>query len=297
MNENFRSLYIPEDIVQEESLNLFLKNLIVIKLGYFGEANWHYVDRDEIEEYVIHFCIKGKGYLKIKDKDGVVSTRTIAIKEGDIFFCDKNTKHCYGSSLEDPWSVYWVHFKGDGVEALMDAIGFTKANPSCHVTDIGTLAHMFEEMFPILYTGYNFPKLLYISTCLQKLFAYIIYTSKHSLPNDVQDINIERIISFMHENVNRTFPLKEFSSMANMSLYHFVRIFKQKTGYPPIEYFNRIKIQKACQLLDTDNQSIKEIGSYLSFNNQYYFSNVFKKITGYSPKSYRTIRNNNLMKK
>jgi len=293
MNENYRSIYIPEDIVQKESLNLFLKNLIVTKLGFFGDANWHYVDRDKIEEYVIHFCVKGKGYLKVKDK----STRRLEIKEGDIFFCDKNTKHCYGSSLEDPWSVYWVHFKGAGVEALMEAMGITKGNPSCHVIDIKTLTHMFEEMFPILYTGYNFPKLLYVSTCLQKLFAYIIYATKHSLPNDVQDINIEEVISFMHENINKTFPLKDFSAMANMSLFHFVRIFKQKTGYPPMEYFNRIKIQKACQLLDTNNQSIKEIGSYLSFNNQYYFSNVFKKIIGYSPKKYRNMQTSNLNKK
>lgn len=55
----------------------------------------------------------------------------------------------------------------------------------------------------------------------------------------------------------------------------------------PISYFNQLKIQKACQLLDFTDKKAKEIAFELSFSDPYYFSKVFSKYMHMSPKEYR----------
>lgn len=55
----------------------------------------------------------------------------------------------------------------------------------------------------------------------------------------------------------------------------------------PINYFNQLKIQKACQLLDFTDKKAKEIAFELAFSDPYYFSKVFTKYMHMSPKEYR----------
>ena len=54
-----------------------------------------------------------------------------------------------------------------------------------------------------------------------------------------------------------------------------------------MQYFNNLKIQSACQMLDFTHMNIKEISVQLAFEDQFYFSRVFKKETGLAPQEYR----------
>lgn len=58
------SLYIPNDVISKESKNAFLKNLIITKIGYFGKAYNHSIYREGISEYVMLYCVKGKGWVE-----------------------------------------------------------------------------------------------------------------------------------------------------------------------------------------------------------------------------------------
>ena len=53
-----------------------------------------------------------------------------------------------------------------------------------------------------------------------------------------------------------------------------------------MEYFNRLKIEKAKQYLKEGN-SVKETALRLGFYDTNYFSTVFKRITGNSPNKVR----------
>ncbi|HVS95503.1 MAG TPA: helix-turn-helix transcriptional regulator, partial [Puia sp.] len=55
----------------------------------------------------------------------------------------------------------------------------------------------------------------------------------------------------------------------------------------PIEYFNHLKIQKACQYLLHTELRIKEIACKLGFEDPFYFSRMFHKLMGMSPNQYR----------
>jgi len=55
----------------------------------------------------------------------------------------------------------------------------------------------------------------------------------------------------------------------------------------PIDYFIRLKIHFACQLLTQTDLKIKEIADRIGYDDPYYFSRLFKQVTGQSPKVYK----------
>jgi transcriptional regulator GlxA family with amidase domain len=64
-------------------------------------------------------------------------------------------------------------------------------------------------------------------------------------------------------------------------------LFKQQTGYAPIDFLIRQRIRKACQLLDTTDASVAAIAEKVGFEDPYYFSRCFHRIMGSSPRTYR----------
>ena len=67
-------------------------------------------------------------------------------------------------------------------------------------------------------------------------------------------------------------------------------MFKKHTGHSPLNYFNLMKIRKACELIDSTSMKLNQISSKLGFTDPLYFSRLVSSIMGMSPKAYRTRR-------
>ena len=55
------------------------------------------------------------------------------------------------------------------------------------------------------------------------------------------------------------------------------------------EYLNKIRVEKAADLLEKDTASISEISSMVGYSDHSYFTKVFKKLSGFSPSHYRKL--------
>lgn len=91
----------------------------------------------------------------------------------------------------------------------------------------------------------------------------------------------------MKDNIDKKMVLEDIAEFVGYSPSHFGQIFLKKTGQTPLNYFNQLKIQKACQMLDFTDLKIKEIASELGFYDQYHFSKTFFKLTGETPTNYK----------
>ncbi len=106
-------------------------------------------------------------------------------------------------------------------------------------------------------------------------------------------VTLKESIKYIQDNYTKNISLQEVADMANVSKYHFCSIFKEFTGHTFKEYHNRIRINKAIELLGTTDMSITEIAFLCGFNDSNYFSRKFHQITGKTPIATRNEFSNN----
>jgi len=99
--------------------------------------------------------------------------------------------------------------------------------------------------------------------------------------------NINESIKFLKENYQNEYCLEDVARVANLSPYHFIRVFKSQTGKTPYDFLMEIKLEKAKEMLMDSAKTVTEICSILGFSNPSHFAAVFHKATGQSPTAYR----------
>ena len=99
--------------------------------------------------------------------------------------------------------------------------------------------------------------------------------------------DIERAIAYIDANFTDQFSLTALAEKYGCSPNHFIKKFKEKTGYTPIKYLALKKIEASQKLLESTSMPISEVMEKVGFFDPSYFSKLFKKTVGYSPREYR----------
>lgn len=277
-----RAIVLPQTIKDILKKNELTSLLYITDIGYYPKAKGHYRSRAEgAEQHILIYCTNGNGWVSINN------VRHYLNKE-EFFIIEANTPHAYGASEKDPWSIYWIHFSGEKshlFRSIYNKVISIEESPEARYKD---RLLMFEEIYKNLEMGYRTDNLEYVTHCLWHFIASFRFISQFREINKSQkgDI-IQEAISFMKENINRHLTLNDIAAYVNYSPSRFGQIFLKKTGHSPINYFNQLKIQKACQMLDFTEMKIKEISFELGFYDQYHFSKTFYKITGETPTQYK----------
>lgn len=91
---------------------------------------------------------------------------------------------------------------------------------------------------------------------------------------------------FVIQHVTEKITLEDMANHLNMNSSYFSRLFKRETNQNFIEYVNRVKLQKAKELLQQSNKPVEEISSYLGYANKSYFIKLFKRELGMKPSEF-----------
>ena len=121
------------------------------------------------------------------------------------------------------------------------------------------------------------------------IFELVSLFLEHALPaknNDTKD-SISQAVKYIDYNFIEQFSLEFLSKKFGCSPNHFIKTFKEKTGYTPIKYVLLKRIELAKSLLESTDMPINSVMEKSGFYDASYFSKTFKKIVGYSPKSFR----------
>lgn len=94
---------------------------------------------------------------------------------------------------------------------------------------------------------------------------------------------VQTIVSYMNERYTEEISLDKMAKTTYLSPVYISKIFKEETGYSPINYLINIRLQKAKQLLEGGSISVKAAAESVGYNDAYYFSKLFKKYYGYPP--------------
>ena len=98
---------------------------------------------------------------------------------------------------------------------------------------------------------------------------------------------IEEYIRKNYHNPN--LGLAMVSAEFNLSEGYLSAIFKKETGQNFMDYLTELRMNKAKELLCSDENSVQDVADQIGYRDLKYFSRLFKKTTGISPSEYKKL--------
>ncbi|MGF7038949.1 AraC family transcriptional regulator [Mucilaginibacter lappiensis] len=280
---------IPQKILKEaKERDPELFPIYITNIGYFPKASFHYRERRKgCEDNILIYCLQGKGHYILDNKRYEVSSNQFVI----IPATDKYMR--YWADKDDPWTIYWVHFTGDNMEAFNRSLNLSITRGPVQIPFSEKAIEIWQNIYQTLEMGYSAENLCSASFCLYHLIAIFLFPQRH-IQNDKDNEGdiITKTINNMRNNLNKKLTVEDMAVKHSLSVSHFSNIFRKATGMPPIDYFIHLKMQKACQLLYANGDKIKTVAVDLGYEDPYYFSRIFKKYIGTSPEQYRVTAKN-----
>ncbi len=238
-----------------------------------------------LQHHVMIFVCDGNGHIMIGENK-------YTIKKGMLFYIPPGVQLTIGPRTQNPEHYMVVHFSGsrmvlgsDGKWKFRENIQTLHQPSAQEITDFAPLEELFEKL--LVTWNDKGPSYEFVAaTFLRQLLIWIYQNNIKQSKNHAISLKIDQIIEYMRQNINGKVTLEELSGIAGLSTFYLSRAFKEATGYPIIMYFNKMKIDKAKELLVEGNKKVKEVAYELGYTNEFYFSRMFKRVEGLSPKEF-----------
>lgn len=270
----------------------------------YGDFNPHLLyiaKRKAMEDGVDHthdfmeltYVLSGKGKYIIEGEEYIVSG-------GDLLIGNPGLHHQFlvMDEKEAPVEVYIgvsdLHF----VDMPRDSIVLENNQPILHCKselkqELNQLCQLMAAEYQTRKSGRYYMLRAYLMQMLLLIVREIrdekeaeqdgyIFESKN------KSYIVKKIISYLNENYASHISLDEIARNMYLSPVYISKLFKEETGESPINYLIQIRLDKAKDILLTDNYgSIKSVASAVGYEDVYYFSKLFKKYYGMAPAYYR----------
>lgn len=228
-----------------------------------------------VNEYQLVYVTRGRGVFRSGDTD-------YAVAEGSVLAVFPGVRHSYRPDPETGWNEYWVGFKGAYADALRTTGFHVPERPFFSVGAHPSIISVFSEIFTVVETQepyYQFRA----AALVMLLLSEVLGRERKAEQSGESAQLVERAKFLMQENVDGAMSVEAIGERLGIGMERFYEAFKAYTGMTPYQYFIQLKINKAKDLLDAEEVSVKEVAFTLGFDDPYYFSRLFKKKTGVAP--------------
>jgi AraC family transcriptional regulator len=96
-----------------------------------------------------------------------------------------------------------------------------------------------------------------------------------------------RCLELMQERLSEDISLDELAAEARLSPFHFARMFKESVGVPPRVHLTRLRLERACDLLETTDLPVTEIAFEVGYSSNQVLARLFLKHRHMTPSDYR----------
>ncbi len=279
-----RAIVLPKVLTDMMRPDALMSALYITDIGYYPKALHHYRERTEpLEQYVLIYCVGGKGFFR----RGNTETR---ISAGQCFVLPAGERHTYGADDTDPWTIYWIHFGGTLAPQYAASAQWPCTVAAASTSRISDRIGLFEEIFSVLEAGFGIERLRYAMTLFHHFLGSICFIRQFregGTHASTDTSPVGAIIHYLEENIESQLTLADVAAYMGRSAPHLSMLFKRDTGHSVMNYFNLMKIRRACDLLDSTDMKINQICFKTGIPDPYYFSRLFTKIMGLSPAAYR----------
>jgi AraC-like DNA-binding protein/mannose-6-phosphate isomerase-like protein (cupin superfamily) len=209
---------------------------------------------------------------------------------GDIVFIHPGEVHSGRPVGEVPLSYQAIYPSPEVVAEVAASLGHPVGTaPGFHgpVLRDGQLAAILRNLFSVLNGSGNAAA---GDLLLRKALATLL--RRHGLESPGADGRstrrpaVCRVLDYMRANACEPLSVDELSEIARLSLYHFIRVFREEVGLGPHEFLVNLRVDRARGLL-SQGRSITEAAAATGFADQSHLTRWFKRIMGITPGNFR----------
>lgn len=280
MNAYTYEPYKPKNIFEiEHFYSLFEK-----------EFQKDYVFRGEAHDFWEIVCVREGNLCVCADE------RIFHLKKGDVVFHKPMEFHKFHIEGTEKTTLFIISFVAMGsilsefeerVLHLSQEQNLTLSNMIMYLRNECSLGK--KGYFECLNALHNEPIKFQTFICMLQLWLLSLLKSNTMIPSveDTVDTRVfQNVVQTMEKKISEWVTVPDIAGECNVSVSYLKKIFAKYTGIGIHQYFLKMKITKATQMLK-EGYSVAEVSDALSFCNANYFSNVFRRETGYAPSVYK----------
>lgn len=241
----------------------------------------YHVSRSEYPCMVVEFVYSGEGRLRIAETD-------YSLHPGVIFCYGMNAAHDLWADPTRPMNKYFAIFKLDGVNRLDDDASILPGQVRCSL-DIERVRDLFEHMIE---EGRDTGE-TQGAICNHYLQLLLLKSANASIV-DAEDSNtngglasFQRSFEHIESNYTEIASLAELAEAVELSPAYLCRLFRRFSRETPHQCIVRHKLNRAAELLMSQQASIGEVAEAVGYHDLFHFSRLFKKRFGDSPRNFR----------
>ncbi len=261
------------------SMNIFHNNYMeFVRIT----SNWKFPKCLKSEFDILVFVIEGDGKLY----DDQVST---VIEKGDLFVLHSRMPERSIVIDREPITIYYIEFSCTQVWTKQGEWyienELVPPQGKINMKQIPIVHHYINELYNIWCEGViDTFKVQYFFSAIWALLLEKSSENEYKLDSNQVIINI---VKHVNEYYHETFQIEQMAQFTGMSTTSFYQAFKKHTSLTPNQYVTKKRIDKARNLLMTNQLKMLEIAKEVGYQDAYYFSRVFKKVVGISPHKYQ----------
>lgn len=234
-----------------------------------------------IADHEFVLILGGKGSFTLED-------RVCPVRKGQLFYFYPGLVHSGDTDQDDPMHFYAVHFEFDTVSVTEGRRAYGSAVKKLPLPGVSMVSnpHRCTEMLKGLYTAWSEKRPGYGMRCRSLLLAFIdeaVNRFYGDEPSHMNRMRVDTAIDYMVSRFSQPMTLDDLCRQVKLSPTYFSFIFKQYTGYSPMQYLNRIRVDRAKDILLNSECRIRDAAVQAGFSDEFYFSRQFRKQEGISP--------------
>ncbi len=227
----------------------------------------------------IYYIIDGECEIKI---DGTAYRG----QKNRMFFIPSQTRHSFYHISDNHITKYWMHFE----VKTWDAPLFKNINLPYYidVKEDSEIIRYFKEIFRQAGENTIASSFRLKAGILSLLSEYIeLSDGKQVTIYEENHPEFHSVISYISDHLQDKLTVETLSGLMHIHPNYFIRLFKSRMGTTPLNYINRLRIERAKSLLENTRLPVSEIMLRVGFEDISTFSNFFKHYSGYNPSVFR----------
>jgi len=126
-------------------------------------------------------------------------------------------------------------------------------------------------------------KILIVDTGMREQRYYQSFTPRM----DHGDQAVLKAQHHLQQNFHKPVKVSALSRLSILTERTFLRRFVKATGFKPIQYLQRLRIQKACNMIESSNDTFESISFSVGYEDASAFRKTFLKIVGLTPRDFK----------